>query len=203
MLYAGLNNRDSFLTSNFEVNFLPAVDIRAKTTVRTLRENLFFKEFNFAANDEKEIRRPAIFEPGETVYLIFNVEGYKVQSTRVWLQEDIAIGYPDGSIGLKVENINDLNRKVSSLDPILFENNIALPDDAMPGRYSVTLTLRDKLANKEISEQRFFYVTTKKNDKKRALNNNQVPEKSRDKNNPIKTNTSNDNGQKKVRRSFD
>ena len=160
-IYAGLMNRQSFLHADFEVNFLPAIDIRSGAqTVEEVRDASFgMKDFAFAAGNATAIRKPSIFQPGEALFMVFSVGGYKVVEGEVWIQEDVDIRYPDGSLGLKLENINDVKQKTDKGGLIRFENNVALPDSSLPGRYTVTITLRDKNAKREIKEQRFFYIT--------------------------------------------
>ncbi len=159
--YAGLQNRTSFLHSDFEINFLPSIDTRggAPDTGAMHRMNLGIKNFRFAAGSPDASRKPAIFQPGETVYMVFDVGGYAVKEGGVWIQEDLNIRYPDGTLGLKLENINDFKQQLTQEGLIRFENNIALPEKALPGRYTVTMTLRDKHARREVKEQRFFYIT--------------------------------------------
>jgi uncharacterized RDD family membrane protein YckC len=159
--YAGLQNRTSFLHSDFEINFLPSIDIRgaAPDTGAMRQINLGINDFRFAAGSPDTARKPAIFQPGETLYMVFDVGGYAVEDGGVWIQEDLSIRYPDDTLGLKLENINDFKQQLSQEGFIRFENNIALPEKSLPGRYTVTMTLRDKYARREVKEQRFFYIT--------------------------------------------
>lgn len=159
--YAGISNRSSFLSGNFQINFLPSIDIRglASAAPASRDENLTIRNFRFAAGDAETLRKPSIFQPGETLYLLFDLSGFGVQEGKAWIQEDLSVSYPDGSVGLKLENINDFNREITDPGPVRFENHIALPANAQAGRYTVTITLRDKNARREIKEQRFFYIT--------------------------------------------
>jgi len=160
-VYAGLQNRDNFLSGDFEVNFLPSLDTRggARSVEEIQSLNLGIRNFRFAAGDPDTVRKPPIFQPGETLYMVFEVGGYKVERGGVWIQEDLSVMYPDGSLGLRLENINDFKQELAQKGLIRFENNIALPQRSQPGRYTVTITLRDKFARREIKEQRFFYIT--------------------------------------------
>jgi uncharacterized RDD family membrane protein YckC len=164
VLLAGLDNRDSFLRAGFEVNFLPSIDLKGiNRPPRTGRpKNLDVQNFNFAAGDPNKVRRPAIFQPGEMLFIVFDVSGYTEKNSSAWIQEDLSVRYPDDSLGLKLENINDFKQKVPKSGPIRFENNITLPDNAQPGRYTITITLRDVNARRELKEQRFFYITPPK-----------------------------------------
>ncbi len=162
LLYAGSQNRTSFMRSGFEINFLPSIDFSAgtrKDLAQVQMRNLGIKDFRFAAGSPDSERRPAIFSPGEMLYMVFDVGGFTMKDEKAWIQEDLSIQYPDGSMGLKLQNINDFNQGLDQPGLIRFENNIQLPQRALSGRYTVTITLRDKLARKEIKEQRFFYIT--------------------------------------------
>lgn len=160
VIYAGLQNRDSFLSGPMEVNFLPSIDMRGlQATRHRAPANLMTKGFTFAAGDPATVRSPSIFQPGEMLYIVFEVDGYKRAASKVWLQEDINVRYPDDTLGLKLDNINEFNQELKEALPVRFENNIALPANATPGRYTVTITVRDKLARQELKEQRFFYIT--------------------------------------------
>ncbi|HPQ80158.1 MAG TPA: RDD family protein [bacterium] len=160
VLYAGMGNRDSFLHDGFQVNFLPTIDASGRSTkLSDMPANLITMNFRFAGGNPESIRRPAIFQPGETLYIVFEVSGYRREDSKAWLQEDLSVNYPDDSLGLKLENINDFNQELLKEGPIRFENNIAIPEGAQPGRYTVTVTIRDRLARQELKEQRFFYVT--------------------------------------------
>lgn len=160
LLYAGLGNESNLLSGDFEVNFLPSIEFgMTKASAKGPQQNLSIQDFQFAEGEQKTPRRPSIYESGETVYIAFNVDGYSKKGDGVWIQEDLTIRYPDGSVGLKLENINDFNQKLQREGYIQFENNIEIPANAQPGRYTVVITLRDRISNRELKEQRFFYVT--------------------------------------------
>lgn len=170
--YAGISNKDNFLSGGFKINFLPSVDFSQTKVLKssTAPQNLQIKDFTFAEGDKKTPRRPSIYQPGEMVYILFDIDGFATKDESVWIQEDLSISYPDGNVGLKLENINDFHQRLESEGVIRFENNIQLPRNAEAGRYTVLLTLRDRLSNKELKEQRFFYVTPPDGLKKPADN---------------------------------
>ncbi len=149
------------MSSSFQINFLPSFELAPGSSGYPAGEKgiLAIQDFQFAAGDPGDIRRPAIFQPGETVYLVFSVQGGMPKNGMLWLQEDLTVRYPDGNTGLKLENIIDFREKLKTPGPIAMTNNIALPSDAMPGRYTVSVVLRDKHSGRQLNEQRFFYVT--------------------------------------------
>jgi len=162
VFFAGLGNRNNFLSGSFKINFLPAVDFRMAGFAGVSNKpvaNLTVQQFSFAAGSPEQKRKPSIFEPGEKVYLVFNVDGFQTDNGKAWIQEDLLVRYPDDSIGLKLENVIDFHETITKEGPIEFSNNIALPPNALSGRYTVTMTLRDKNSGKQLKEQRFFYVT--------------------------------------------
>lgn len=162
IVYAGLENRNNFLSGSFKINFLPAIDVKTSGSLGVepgRQQILHIREFSFAAGSPKQIRKPSIFQPGEKVFLNFKVSGYQMKDDKAWVQEDLLVRYPDESIGLKLENVIDFYESIMDAEPISLANNIALPDNALPGRYTVTLTIRDKHSGKQLKEQRFFYVT--------------------------------------------
>lgn len=159
-LYAGMQNRDSFLAGDFKLNFLPAIDLKGFSVSEHQRPaNLLMKNFEFASGSPANIRKPPIFHQGETLFITFEAEGFKRDKTKVWLQEDLAVRYPDNTLGLKLENINDFNQELAAEGPVKFENNIAIPATAAAGRYTLIITVRDQLSRQDLKEQRFFYVT--------------------------------------------
>jgi uncharacterized RDD family membrane protein YckC len=162
-LYAGLNNRDNFLRAGFEINFLPSVDFRGISRPRrALPLNLTIRNFRFAAGDPETVRSPSIFHPGERLFLVFDVAGYSLKDGQAWIQEDLSVRYPDESVGLKLEKINDFRGGIEEAGPIRFENNVALPPEAKSGRYTVAITIRDVHSRRELKELRFFYISPPK-----------------------------------------
>jgi len=134
--------------------------------------------------------------------MLFDVNGYTVKNDEVWIQEDLSISYPDGSVGLKLENINDFHQELEQGGFIRFENNIALPGNAQAGRYTITISIRDRLANKDLKEQRFFYVTPSSSKKEKKIDkkgDNEVNKPQNKPNTPKNTTIPPDNPQKTSR----
>jgi hypothetical protein len=163
VVYAGTSNRQSFLSDSFKVNFLPSAETRTgrPTYPDAAKGILAIQDFQFAEGEPDAVRRPAIFHPGEKVFLVFSVIGGRAKDEVVWIQEDLTVRYPDGNTGLKLENIIDFRERLERPGPIEMTNNVALPGDAMPGRYTVSIVLRDKHTGRQLNEQRFFYVAPK------------------------------------------
>lgn len=139
-----------------QVEGLPTLDVMSsgKPQVLTLRN------FRFGVNDLNTLRTPPVYVAGETVFLLSEISGYARKDRKVWIQEDLTVQYPDGSIGLKQENAVDYNQ---IWDPgvqiIKLDNHFPLPPTAEPGVYLVTVTIRDMLANRTtVTETQSFTV---------------------------------------------
>lgn len=158
-LYFGLMNPTNIVSPRFKINFLPKISaVRDLGLDKPDREDIIIENFRFAANEPDDYRVPPTFSAGETVYLVFEVKGYRKKDRKVWLQEDLTITYPDGSIGLKQDNIVDYRQVVKGGAPIEFTNNITLPMNAKPGEYIVNITIRDKFGGGDMRETKQFLV---------------------------------------------
>ncbi|PIU56368.1 MAG: hypothetical protein COS89_06095, partial [Deltaproteobacteria bacterium CG07_land_8_20_14_0_80_38_7] len=165
IIFIGLGNRNNFLKSSFQINFLPIFDFHISEQTNHMKGkpgNLVVSEFYFASDEQGGLKqkKPAIFQAGDKIYLMFKINGYSIKADKVWIQEDLLVRYPDESVGLTLENVIDYYEHLTNdAIPIDLSNNIVLPKNALPGRYTVTLTIKDKNSNKQLKEQRFFYVT--------------------------------------------
>lgn len=147
---------------DFNLEFMPQVE-GLPIWNRYLPVNppvLALHNFRFGVNDLNTLRTPPVYVPGETVFLLSEISGYARKDRKVWIQEDLTVQYPDGTIGLKQENAVDYNQ---IWDPgvqiIKLDNHFPLPPTAEPGVYLVTVTIRDMLANKfTVTETQSFTV---------------------------------------------
>lgn len=134
----------------FKLDFLPKVEGMPGLEVFAPSPPpvLALTNFRFGVDDPNTRRTPPVYDPGETVYLLFEINGYTRRDRMVWIQEDLMVQYPDGTTGLKQENAAEYHQIIKpGGGPIELINNIALPPTAAPGVYVVTVTLRDVLAN--------------------------------------------------------
>lgn len=158
-LYAGLSNKNNMISKTFKVNFLPNISFLKNLGYNTTKPGVLqIKNFRFSANDTNNLRVPATFKAGETVYLVFEIEGYSKQDRKVWIQEDISVRYPDGSIGINQTNYVDSNQVVKGTAPIELINNIPIPNDAKHGIYQVNIVIRDKYSGRELNETHDFFI---------------------------------------------
>lgn len=159
-LWLGLQNKLNFLSEDFKFNFIPSIEILGAIGGSPSQYTKpAIMHFRLAAGDANTIRTPPVFYPGETIYLIFDFYGYERVNRMVWVQEDLDVRYPDGSIALHQENIIDYHQIMStSGGPIELSNNISLPPNAQAGVYKATVTIRDLFAHERVVEQQTFEV---------------------------------------------
>ena len=155
VFWFGIGNQTSLLKGNFRFNFIPALEVMGVVADEGAYKELTVTHIRFAANDPNKVRTPAIFEPGETLFIVSDVYGYERSGRLVWIQEDLEVKYPDGSIGLHQENIVDYHQVITGHGPVELTNSVKLPDNAQGGEYVVTLTVRDLFAH----EQKFVKET--------------------------------------------
>lgn len=171
--YLGLQNPRNIMTEDFKVNFIAKLedfklnlDFLSKDNA-PVEEGVVAEEdigvkvtnFRFAANKPSELRDSKVFNPGETVYLIFEIHGFKKLRDKAWLQEDLTVNYPDNTVALKSNNIVDYNEPITGDTPIELTNNITLPEDSQNGRYSVSIEIRDMYGKVSAVTRKYFTVT--------------------------------------------
>jgi uncharacterized RDD family membrane protein YckC len=148
--------------ADFKLSFMPLVEglPEWESAANVQPPVLTVRNFRFGVNDPNTRRTPPVYESGETVYLLFEISGYSRKDRLVWIQEDLMVQYPDGTMGLKQENVVDYHQLIKPGGaPIELTNNIALPPTAAPGVYVITVTLRDMLANNyTVTETQSFTV---------------------------------------------
>ncbi|MBI2346417.1 MAG: RDD family protein [Deltaproteobacteria bacterium] len=137
---------------------VPRIDRLPSWPARKATEPLAIRNFRSAAGSPESKRTPPTFLPGETAFFLFEVHGYTKDDRQVWIQQDLVIRYPDGSFGLRQENMIDYKQIVRGTGAIELINNVNLPLTAMPGTYQVFITLRDRLAGTQTMLQQSFDV---------------------------------------------
>lgn len=158
-IYPGLMNKDNILSSTFKLNFLPNFSFLNNLKVGEAPAGPFaVQNFRFAANEPTDFRNPPMFTAGETVFIVFEVKDYTKRERDAWMQEDLSVTYPDGTVGLNQQNIVDFKQVVRGNAPIEFSNNITLPMNSQPGEYVVNVTVRDKFGGNEAKDLKKFYV---------------------------------------------
>ncbi|MBI4238501.1 MAG: RDD family protein [Deltaproteobacteria bacterium] len=142
-----LFNAPGQFNQDFRLTFVPRTELAPDfPPVGAPTEPFDIQGFRFAEARPDNMRVPPTYVPGETAYLVFEVHGFRTTDRMVWVQEDLAIRYPDGAFGLRQENIIDYHVPKHVSGPLQFTNQIYLPPGIPLGQHTVYITLRDKLA---------------------------------------------------------
>lgn len=165
MYFGSLNEAALFRTNgtlnhNFDWTFFPRTSITPHwPPTGAPSEPFMIRNFRFAEGSPGNTRSPASYVPGERAWFVFDVHGFHTKRRHVWIQEDLAIRYPDNSFGLRQENIIDYNQVQRQRGPLELKNDIVLPEGFPPGKYTVFITIRDMYADEAtIVYNRDFYV---------------------------------------------
>lgn len=161
---AELNNPATWLNQDFQWNFVPRTELWPNfPPVSGTPEPFRIHGFHFAEGSPEDTRQPAVFVPGETAFLVFELSGFATEDQEVWVQEDLSIRYPDNTFGLKQENIIDHHQVKRIPGPLVLRNNVNLPEGIPEGKYTVYITVRDKLAGgAPVIHTEYFYIKAKK-----------------------------------------
>jgi hypothetical protein len=105
--------------------------------------SLSVEDLKFSSTkDGSQVRSDATFKPGEVVYILFKVKGFKNDDQgKAHVQEDLIVKGPDGKEVLNQKNLLDFNDKGG--DTLNLDNNLNVPPTFPTGTYSVTIALRD------------------------------------------------------------
>ncbi len=151
----------TWLNQKFTWSVLPSTEIGPDFTSEYSNNNILrLVGFRFAADQPNNTRSPAVFLPRETAIFVMEVHGATTKENMIWIQEDLSIRFPDGSYGLRQENIIDMHQIKRTRGPIELTNSVKLPDWISPGEYTVYITIRDRL-NEEahpVTQSQTFYV---------------------------------------------
>jgi hypothetical protein len=109
--------------------------------------------------DASGVRSDATFKPGEVVYILFDVKGFKTDDKgQCHVQEDLLVKAPDGSEVLNKKNILDFTGEPKGADSLNLNNDITLPPGAPAGKYSVTISLRDVVSSGTVNQNSGFTI---------------------------------------------
>lgn len=119
------------------------------------------KVVNFKFTDSKEgaAREDKKFAQGEVVWLVFDVEGFKMDKDKnVWVQEDLTVTDPTGKPLVQKENLVDLKAPNPNDEKAVAVQNDVTLTDAPDGTYKVNMTVRDKQGNQTVQFEETFEV---------------------------------------------
>lgn len=116
--------------------------------------------FKFSDSKEGAAREDKTFRSDEVVYLLFEVQGFKMdEGKNVWVQEDLTVTNPEGKPIVQKENLVDLKApNPNDEKTVNFDNDVTL-ENAVAGTYKVNITIRDKQGNQTIQHEDTFEVT--------------------------------------------
>lgn len=107
----------------------------------------------------------ATYKPGDTVWIYMNVDNIKYNpnedgTNEVWISEYLTLKDPNGKVLLDQELLNDHSNLPKKLDPntLFLRNRIFTTKNLVEGKYTVYITVTDKLANKTASVSSNFYL---------------------------------------------
>jgi uncharacterized RDD family membrane protein YckC len=156
--FLGFVNPESFLKKEmilrmgtYRLNPIPMA-LQRLTFKRLHLESL---ELGF---NEEEVNKKGSFEPGSVVYLLGTISGYAIKNDRAWIQVDLQVH--DSHRNLILDRMNVINTGLPTGDKksARIATRFALHPEATPGRYEVTLILRDVFGNTKLQEKKSFWV---------------------------------------------
>jgi hypothetical protein len=108
----------------------------------------------------------AQYNPGDTVWIYMNINNlyYNInsdESSEIWIKQDLSLLDSQGELIQDFgEIVNDHRNLPEEEDPdkIFLTNNINIPTDFDPGRYTVTIFVEDALAGETTSESSTFRI---------------------------------------------
>ncbi len=135
----------TWINPNFRLTFFPRTELFPDfPSVQPNFGKFRIAAFRFAEGTPDNARSPAVYVPGEVAFFVFDVDGFHTKGNMVWIQQDLAIRYPDNTFGLRQENIIDHKQVKRIAGPLVLKNSINLPEGLPTGTYTVFITLRDK-----------------------------------------------------------
>lgn len=157
---AGLRNPDSFLRKNgplqigsYAFDPVPA----AVKRLPFLRLGILIEEMNLGISEQEETPSKT-FTPGQPIYLLFRISGYLVQTDKAWIQADIKVRDPHGTVVLDRMNVINSSLPVGSRKTAKLITRFALNPQAEAGPYQVTLKIRDMFGGKYVDHTEDFSV---------------------------------------------
>ena len=99
------------------------------------------------------------FYQTEHVYLIYDVRGMSREDDSIWVTEDLSIRGPDTKEIQNRKDILEVKKEIPTAAYVLrVYNKIGIGPMPAPGKYEVTLTVKDRFSGKEIKEELQFTI---------------------------------------------
>ncbi|MFH1654081.1 MAG: RDD family protein [Pseudomonadota bacterium] len=187
MLSFGFQNSDNILEEGIPKNLFPKFSSSGLNQWRSQEQRsmrLFIPKLKFVSSSGSDVEREPIYDPGEEIYFIFELINFNIKDGRTWLKEDIDIVYPSED-NLKLENFLEVKERANPKIPLKVENSIQLNSKSPPGRYGITVTLRDMIKGDSTQKIGYFYVTSTDSNTSSINNNTPAPGGSPVQNQPV------------------
>ncbi len=108
----------------------------------------------------------ATYQPGDTVYVYFNLQDQKYNensdgTNEMWFTQYLTLTGPNGDILISQEVVNEHKNFPEEQDPdmVWLMNEIPTTTDVDTGKYTVKIDITDKLADKTASASSSFWIT--------------------------------------------
>jgi hypothetical protein len=141
-----------------------------KTPVESVSGELGLSNIVFCSERPKgymnyEEQPNATFEPGDVIWIYFNLDGVKYnvnqdKTKEVWLKLHLTLKSPEGAILLDEDLYNEHKNfeEEYNLDELFLRVNINTTEELAEGKYIVEATLRDELTDKEATASSSFWL---------------------------------------------
>jgi len=107
----------------------------------------------------------ATFEPGDVVWIYFNLDGVKYNlnqdnSKEVWVKLHLTLKSPEGAVLLDEDLYNEHKNfeEEYNVEELFLRVNINTTEELAEGKYIAESTLRDELADKETTASSSFWL---------------------------------------------
>jgi len=107
----------------------------------------------------------ATFEPGDVVWIYFNLDGVKYNlnqdnSKEIWVKLHLTLKSPEGAVLLDEDLYNEHKNfeEEYNVEELFLRVNINTTEELAEGKYTVEATLRDELADKEATASSSFWL---------------------------------------------
>lgn len=144
--------------------------IKEETTVASFSGELGLSNIVFCSERPRgymdyEEQPDATFEPGDVIWIYFNLDGVKYninqdKTKEVWLKLHLTLKSPEGVVLLDEDLYNEHKNfeEEYNLDELFLRVNINTTEELAEGKYIVEATLIDELADKEATASSSFWL---------------------------------------------
>jgi hypothetical protein len=144
--------------------------IKEETTVESFSGELGLSNIVFCSERPRgymdyEEQPDATFEPGDVIWIYFNLDGVKYninqdKTKEVWLKLHLTLKSPEGVVLLDEDLYNEHKNfeEEYNLDELFLRVNINTTEELAEGKYIVEATLIDELADKEATASSSFWL---------------------------------------------